>query len=132
MKKAWFEQVDVSEQQFLKYDRHVLETLLIDRTTGNNILWGTDDYCRSGNDVDYAHSSQIKIALSLQRMMVSLLASTQHLNKDKFKYVPLQNFNSNSPIDWTKDINEIDEQLFAYYGLSDSEQDFIKSTIKEM
>ncbi len=63
MKKAWFEQVDVSEQQFLKYDRHVLETLLIDRTTGNNILWGTDDYCRSGNDVDYAHSSQIKIAL---------------------------------------------------------------------
>lgn len=75
---------------------------------------------------------KLRLHLSLQRMMVSLLASTQHLNKDKFKYVPLQNFNSNSPIDWTKDINEIDEQLFAYYGLSDSEQDFIKSTIKEM
>lgn len=41
MKKTWFAQVDVSEQQFLDYDRQVLETLLIDRTTGNNILWGT-------------------------------------------------------------------------------------------
>lgn len=66
------------------------------------------------------------------RFMVSLLASTQHLNKDKFKFVPLFNFNSNSPIDWTRSINEIDEQLFAYYGLTVSEQDFIKNTIKEM
>ena len=66
------------------------------------------------------------------RFMVSLLASTQHLNKDKFKYVPLFDFSCNTPIDWTKSINEIDEQLFAYYGLSDSEQAFIKNTIKEM
>lgn len=63
MKKAWFEQVDVSEQQFLQYDRRVLETLLIDRTTGNNILWGTDDYCRSEDDAEYAHNSQIQIEL---------------------------------------------------------------------
>jgi len=63
MNKAWFEQVDVSEQQILQYDRQVLKTLLIDRTTGNNILWGTDDYCRSDNDAEYAHNSQIQIEL---------------------------------------------------------------------
>ena len=63
MSKAWFEQVDVSEQKILQYDRRVLETLLIDRTTGNNILWGTDDYCRSEDDDQYAHNSQIQIEL---------------------------------------------------------------------
>ena len=63
MKKAWFEQVDVSEQQILQYSRQVLETLLIDRTTGHNILWGTDDYCRSNDDTEYAHNAQIQIEL---------------------------------------------------------------------
>lgn len=63
MKKAWFEQVDVSEQHFLEYDKKVLETLLMDRTTGRNILWGTDDYCRSEKDSEYAHDSEIQIDL---------------------------------------------------------------------
>lgn len=63
MKKDWFERVDVSEQRLLEYDRQVLETLLIDRTTGSNILWGTDDYCRSEEDEEYAHNSPIKIEL---------------------------------------------------------------------
>ena len=63
MKKAWFEQVDVSEQQILQYDRQVLETLLIDRTTGNNILWDTDDYCRTEDDTEYAHNAQMQIEL---------------------------------------------------------------------
>ena len=63
MKKTWFSLVDVSEQKFLDYDRQVMETLLIDRTTGNNILWGTDDYCRSENDADHAHGSQIRMDL---------------------------------------------------------------------
>ena len=62
-RKPWFEQVDVSEQQLLQYDRRVLDTLLIDRTTGQNILWGTDDYCRSDDDTEYAHNSQIQIEL---------------------------------------------------------------------
>ena len=45
----------------MEYDSQVLETLLIDRTTGNNILWGTDDYRRSEDDAVYAHGSQILI-----------------------------------------------------------------------
>lgn len=63
MKEYWFSQVDVSEQQLLEYDRLVLETLLIDRTTGNNILWGTDDYRRADTDTDYAHNSPITVEL---------------------------------------------------------------------
>ncbi len=65
MKKEWFAQVDVSEQQIHEHyrDEHVLETLLLDRTTGQNILWGTDDYCQGETDTDYAHGAQIKVEL---------------------------------------------------------------------
>lgn len=66
------------------------------------------------------------------RFLIAQLASTQHLSKEKFSFVPLQDFSKNMPIDWTKSVGEIDEQLFAYYGLTEAEQTFIKSTIKEM
>ena len=33
--------IDVDEE---KWSKKVLETLLIDRTTNRNIIWGTDDY----------------------------------------------------------------------------------------
>ena len=83
-------------------------------------------------DVSEANALEAYKKSRFVRFLIAQVAATQQLNKDKFRLVPLQNFNSNSPIDWTKDINEIDEQLFAYYGLSDSEQDFRKSKIKEM
>ena len=159
MKEAWFEQVDVSEQQILLYDKRVLEILLMDRTTGNNILWGTDDYCRSENDIEYAHNSQIKIELITAdhdgiikpRVLKSrdtrkarsknkaevftpawICNAQNNLVDEAWANVPLQDFKGNSPIDWTKSISEIDEKLFAYYDLSETERNFIKSTIKEM
>ncbi len=78
----------------------------------------------------YALESYMKSRFA--RFLVAQIAATQQLNKDKFRFVPLQDFRSNTPIDWTKSVGEIDEQLFAYYGLTEAEQTFIKSTIKEM
>ena len=46
--------------------------------------------------------------------------------------VPLQDFTPSSDIDWTKPISEIDRQLYAKYGLSESEIAFIESHVKEM
>ena len=66
------------------------------------------------------------------RFLLASILITQNIVRDKFKFVPLQDFSSNTPIDWTKSVGEIDEQLFAYYGLTEAEQTFIKSTIKEM
>ena len=66
------------------------------------------------------------------RFLISLLASTQQMNKDKFKYVPQQDFTSNSNIDWSKSVAEIDKQLYEKYGLEQSEIDFIESKIKPM
>ena len=45
---------------------------------------------------------------------------------------PLQDFTSKSDIDWSKNISEIDTQLYAKYGLSEDEITFIESMIKPM
>ena len=72
------------------------------------------------------------ISTSFFHFMVSVHKNTQNSMQDDYKYVPLLDFGSNSPIDWSKSVNEIDEQLFAYYNLSESEQNFIRSMVKEM
>ena len=66
------------------------------------------------------------------RTLVSVLKTTQDITPDKWKYVPLQDFNPASDIDWAKSIHEIDQQLYAKYGLDQSEIDFIESHVKEM
>ena len=66
------------------------------------------------------------------RFLISILASTQHLSKDKFALVPLQDFTSTSDIDWSQSISDIDRQLYSKYGLSDDEIAFIEKMIKPM
>lgn len=46
--------------------------------------------------------------------------------------VPLQDFTNNSDIDWSKSIPEIDKQLYAKYGLSEEEINFIEQNVKPM
>ena len=66
------------------------------------------------------------------RFMVSQLAATQQISKEKFALVPVQDFTSNSDIDWSKSIAEIDAQLYAKYSLSKEEIALIESMIKPM
>lgn len=68
----------------------------------------------------------------LVRFLISQLASTQHLSKEKFAYVPLQDFTPSSDIDWTQSVADIDRQLYRKYGLSDEEVAFIEKMIKPM
>lgn len=44
------------------------------------------------------------------------------INKDVFRFVPLQDFTR----DWT------DEELYNQYGLTESERDYIESIIKPL
>ena len=39
--------IDVDEE---KWSKEVLNVLLMDRTTGGNIIWGTDDYAALGEE----------------------------------------------------------------------------------
>lgn len=66
------------------------------------------------------------------RALLGILKITQDNPPEKWKYVPLQDFTSNSDIDWSQSIADIDRQLYAKYGLDDEEIAFIESHVKEM
>nr|WP_309757383.1 Eco57I restriction-modification methylase domain-containing protein [Flavobacterium sp.] len=66
------------------------------------------------------------------RTMLGILKITQHNSRATWRKVPLQDFTTNSNIDWTKSISEIDKQLYKKYDLSPEEIDFITKMIKPM
>ncbi len=64
--------------------------------------------------------------------LLMLSVSSINLSSEKFQFIPLQDFTSNSDINWSRSISEIDTQLYAKYGLSEDEISFIESMIKPM
>ena len=68
----------------------------------------------------------------LCRTLLGILKITQNGKKPVWEFVPLQDFTANSDIDWSKSIPEIDQQLYAKYGLDEGEIEFIESHVKEM
>ena len=64
--------------------------------------------------------------------MLGIVKVTQDNTVAKYSKVPLQDFTSNSDIDWTKSISEIDQQLYKKYGLSDDEIKFIETKVQSM
>ncbi|MEE3485026.1 MAG: Eco57I restriction-modification methylase domain-containing protein, partial [Bacteroidales bacterium] len=57
---------------------------------------------------------------------------TMQVSKDVFLFVPLQDFTSQSDIDWSKSVKEIDAQLYKKYGLTEEEIAFVEGMVKEM
>ena len=84
------------------------------------------------NDKSEAEHLYSYLRTRFVRFLISQLASTQHMSKDKFAYVPLQDFTAGSDIDWSKPVAEIDRQLYAKYHLTDEEIAFIEKMIKPM
>ena len=66
------------------------------------------------------------------RVMLGVLKITQHNSPEKWEYVPMQDFTSNSDINWSVPVKAIDQQLYKKYGLSDEEIAFIETHVKEM
>ena len=66
------------------------------------------------------------------RCLVAFNKNTQSASKAVYTFVPLQDFTSESDIDWSKDVAEIDRQLYAKYGLDEEEIAFIERMIKPM
>ena len=73
----------------------------------------------------FTNTSFFKILLFFGR-------GTMQVSQDVFRFIPLQDFTENSDIDWSKSIAEIDAQLYAKYGLTAEEINFIESMIKPM
>lgn len=68
----------------------------------------------------------------LSRFLLLQAVTSINLSKDKFDLIPLQDFTEQSDIDWSKSISEIDQQLYAKYGLTEEEIGFIEGMIKPM
>ena len=76
------------------------------------------------NVVKYAETKFFRIMVGIRK--------NKNMTRDTYKFVPLQDFTSNSDIDWSVSIPEIDEQLYEKYVLSDDEIAFIEKMIKPM
>lgn len=79
------------------------------------VLSGFEDKNKAENLIKY-------VKTRLFRFLVSLKKSTQDTSKDKFSFVPDLDMSQ----EWT------DEKLFKRYDITEKEQEFIKSIVKEM
>lgn len=66
------------------------------------------------------------------RYLHSLAKASHDATSKTYRFIPMQDFTKESDIDWGKSISEIDAQLYAKYGLTAEEIDFIESKIKPM
>ncbi len=81
---------------------------------------------------DEAENLKKYIKTQFVRFLLGSILITQNIVRDKFRFVPLQDFTDNSDIDWSKSIEEIDRQLYKKYELDQPEIDFIEKMIKPM
>lgn len=108
----------------------VLSTPII----GTPIIGHTDTFISVGKfqTQNEAEACMKYIKSKFARTMLGSLKATQHNPKDTWANVPLQDFTSESDIDWTAPIEDIDRQLYRKYNLTDDEVAFIERTIKPM
>lgn len=84
------------------------------------------------DSVEEAERTLKYIKTKFARTMLGILKITQHNPPAKWEKVPLQDFTSNSDIDWSKSISEIDKQLYKKYQLSNEEIKFIEDNVQPM
>lgn len=66
------------------------------------------------------------------RLLLGTLKVTQDNKKAVWRNIPFQDFTTNSDIDWSQSIPEIDQQLYKKYNLNEEEIAFIERMIKPM
>ncbi len=79
-----------------------------------------------------AENAYSYLSSKFARFLLLQALPTLDIRKERFIFVPLQDFTENSDIDWTQPVEEIDRQLYLKYNLSDPEIAFVESMIKPM
>lgn len=69
------------------------------------------------------------VTTKFARFLLMMGLTSMNITRDRFLYVPMQDFKSSAEINWARSHSEIDQQLYAKYGLTDGEIDFIESLI---
>lgn len=94
----------------------------------------TDSFISIGTfSTKYESKSVVKyIKTKFLRALLGIKKVTQDCPRAVWQLIPLQDFSSDSDIDWSQSIPEIDRQLYAKYGLDETEIEFIETHVKEM
>jgi len=103
---------------------------------GNPNTICTESYLVIGVDLNLNEQSAKNVMKYLTtkfaRFQHSLGKASQDATSKTFRFVPVQNFTSESDIDWSKSTQEIDKQLYYKYKLTNEEIEFIEEMIKPM
>ena len=89
------------------------------------LIGGFDTKNEAENCLSYIKSKFFRALLFYNRHSLNI-------SRESFELIPLQNFTSNSDINWDLSTENIDKQLYAKYGLDETEISFIESMIKPM
>lgn len=94
----------------------------------------TQSYLVGGAFADKAEADALLAYLKTRfvRYLMLQTITSQDLSPEKFLFVPVQDFTAASDIDWQTGIDDIDRQLYAKYGLEQSEIDAIMQILKPM
>ncbi|WP_076461712.1 Eco57I restriction-modification methylase domain-containing protein [Limosilactobacillus caccae] len=108
----------------------VLSTPLI----GEPLIGATETFISIGSFSTKleAENTMRYVKTKFTRAMLGILKITQDNTAKTWRLVPMQDFTSNSDIDWSQSIDNIDQQLYRKYGLSQDEINFIESKVQEM
>ena len=103
---------------------------------GNPNTICTESYIVVGINLELDKSSATNLCkyftTKFARFQHSVGKASQDATSKTYKFIPMQNFTSDSDIDWSKSTVEIDRQLYAKYKLTNEEILFIESMIKLM
>lgn len=108
--------------------------------TLSNPVIGIPGECATQTFMSFGPLSSYDAALNLAkymrtkflRFLLGTLKVTQHNTPDTWSNIPTQDFSLSSDIKWSSSIDEIDQQLYEKYGLSDEDISWLDSNVKRM
>lgn len=83
------QQIDILENEIVRKYPNVLDMLLFDRTTRNNIIWATDNYQNLGDEYRFDQQITGDNAKSSQRQ-VTTKVEDQRQSRDIYSFVDMQ------------------------------------------
>lgn len=94
----------------------------------------TDSLIPIGNfdNIDEAINLQSYLKTRFVRYMISILKVSQNVTQTVYQFVPMQNFKNNSDIHWESGIDDLDEQLYKKYNLTDEQINWIISKVDKV
>ena len=101
---------------------------------GKPLIGATETFLSIGSFDTYleAEAALKYVKTKFSRALLGILKITQANTREKWMKVPLQDFTTNSDIDWSQSVADIDQQLYKKYGLSESEIAFIEEKVQAM